>query len=159
MEVIIKNGYELHALDIFTAELTRITELAEALAIKDPDEFFHHPTYKLFEAIQTNIFTNVPAEPNHPDFRLGKTLGKKYTSWRRIKKKSLPTRYRLFFQFKTDAPKAIIYAWINDETTQRKAGSKTDVYYVFEKMLEGNRVPNSWGELIAAATPIPPLKA
>ena len=41
------------------------------------------------------------------------------------------TLQKLFFQFNSNAPKTIIYVWMNDETTQRKAGSKTDVYAVF----------------------------
>lgn len=154
MEVIVKNGYELHALEIFIAELTRITDLVEALAEKDPDGFFQHPTYKLLDAILDNIHKKVPSDPNHRDYWLGSTLGKKHTSWRRIKKQSLPPRYRLFFQFHSNAPKAIIYAWINDDSTLRKEGSKTDVYHVFGKMLDSGRVPSTWSELIEAASPL-----
>lgn len=154
MEVIVKNGYELHALEIFIIELTRITELAEAIAERDPDDFFQHPVYKLFEAVLDNIHKRVPSDPNHRDYRLGGTLGKNHTSWRRVKKQTLPPRYRLFFQFNSNAPKTIIYAWINGDKTQRKEGSKTDVYHVFEKMLNNGRVPNTWNELIAAAFPM-----
>ena len=71
----------------------------------------------------------VPANPDAPDFRLGKTLGPDNTHWRRVKK-GTPDRYRLFFRFASNPVKVkvIVYVWFNDEDTLRKAGSKTDVY-------------------------------
>ena len=39
-----------------------------------------------------------PANPDAPDFRLGKALGSDHTNWRRVKK-GMPDRYRLFFCF------------------------------------------------------------
>lgn len=148
------HGYELHALSFFQDYLMQLTEEVEQIIANDPVNFFSHPKYKLFEAVLNNITENVPSNPDHPDFRQGLTLGKKNKSWRRVKKKDLPPRYRLFFQFNSNAPKTIIYAWMNDETTQRKAGSKTDVYAVFEKMLKSGKVQNSWAELYQAANPM-----
>lgn len=58
-------------------------------------------------------------------------------------------RYRLFFQFRSEAPKTIIYAWLNDERTLRKAGDKNDVYAVFTTMLKNAKMPNSFAELMA----------
>nr|AAN74014.1 ORF14a [Vibrio phage O395] len=148
------SGYELHALSIFQNLLDDLTKEVETLQAKDPIYFYDHPSTKLLLAVLCNITQTVPSNPDHADFRQGLTLGKKHTSWRRVKKKSLPPRYRLFFQFNSQAPKTIIYAWMNDESTQRKAGAKTDVYAVFEKMLNSGKVPNSWEELCKAANPL-----
>jgi toxin YhaV len=148
------HGYELYALAIFQDLLTELTEEVERVMQNAPHEFFSHPKYKLLIAVLDNIQENVPSHPDHPDFRQGLTLGKKGTSWRRVKKKDLPPRYRLFFQFNSKAPKTIIYAWMNDDSTQRKAGAKTDVYAVFEKMLKNGKVPNTWKELYKEANPL-----
>ncbi|MBY7903044.1 type II toxin-antitoxin system YhaV family toxin [Vibrio fluvialis] len=153
-EVPVFHGYELHALAFFQDILTELTKEVEQVMIQDPVGFFSHPKYKLLVAVVDNITENVPNNPDNPDFRQGLTLGKKNKSWRRVKKKDLPPRYRLFFQFSSKVPKTIIYAWMNDETTQRKAGARTDVYAVFEKMLKGGKVPNTWAELCKAANPI-----
>lgn len=147
-------GYELYALNIFQRILDELVTEVERLADKDPESFYKHEKYKLLEAVLTNITKNVPVNPDHPDFRQGLTLGKKNKSWRRVKKKRLPPRYRLFFQFNSTAPKTIIYAWLNNDTTMRKAGAKTDVYTVFEKMLNRGNVPNTWQELYKLANPL-----
>ncbi|MBY8252272.1 type II toxin-antitoxin system YhaV family toxin [Vibrio fluvialis] len=153
-EIPVFNGYELHALTIFQTILDELTKEVERLQAKDPHGFYDHPKTKLMLGVLSSITELVPENPNHADFSQGLTLGKKHTSWRRVKKKNLPPRYRLFFQFSSQAPKTIIYAWLNDETTQRKAGAKTDVYAVFEKMLKGGKVPNTWAELCKAANPL-----
>ena len=154
MEIPVHHGYELHTLTIFQSELTRIVQVVERLQAKRPNDFYDHPTYKLLDGVLNNITENVPSNPECKDFRLGKTLGKEGKSWRRIKKKQLPDRYRLFFQFNSNAPKIIIYAWLNDETTLRKHGAKTDVYQVFGKMIKKGTVPNSWQELAEEAAPL-----
>ena len=93
----------------------------------------------------------MPANPADPVFRLGHTLGKQNGNWRRVKK-GLPQRYRLFFMFATNPLQVVIYAWLNDEDTLRKEGSRTDVYEVFKRMLERGEVPSSIDELIQGST-------
>jgi toxin YhaV len=83
----------------------------------------------------------IPANPDHPDFRLGKALGSEYANWRRVKK-GMPNRYRLFFRFASRPVKIIVYVWFNDEDTLRKASSKTDVYETFRRMLARGEVPD-----------------
>jgi len=39
-----------------------------------------------------------PANPEHPDFRLGKTLGVGYANWRRVKRHVLPPDILFFLQ-------------------------------------------------------------
>jgi toxin YhaV len=46
----------------------------------------------------------------------------------------------------------VIYAWLNDEDTLRKEGSRTDVYEVFKRMLERGEVPSTVDELIQGST-------
>ena len=53
----------------------------------------------------------------------------------------MPPRYRLFFRFASNPSKVIVYVWFNDEDTLRKAGSKTDVYETFKRMLARGLVP------------------
>jgi len=36
----------------------------------------------------------------------------------------------------------IVYAWLNDEATLRKAGAKTHVYAAFQRMLARGEVPS-----------------
>ncbi|AOX26858.1 hypothetical protein C0053_19200 [Pseudomonas aeruginosa] len=36
------------------------------------------------------------------------------------------------------------YAWVNDENTLRSAGSKSDPYAVFEKILGRGNPPDDW---------------
>jgi toxin YhaV len=66
-------------------------------------------------------------------------------------KKGMPDRYRLFFRFASSPVKVIVYVWFNDEDTLRKAGSKTDVYEAFKRMLARGQVPNDMGELLLAS--------
>ena len=60
------------------------------------------------------------------------------------------TKFRLFFRADSQA-KVIVYAWVNDRDTLRKAGASTDPYAVFTKMLASGNPPDRWPELIAAA--------
>ncbi|HET7159325.1 MAG TPA: type II toxin-antitoxin system YhaV family toxin, partial [Burkholderiales bacterium] len=76
-----------------------------------------------------------------------------YTNWRRVKK-GLPERYRLFFRFASRPVKLIVYVWFNDEDTLRKAGSRTDVYEVFKRMLMRGKVPESIPALLATSQEI-----
>jgi len=61
----------------------------------------------------------------------------------------MPDRYRLFFRFASSPVQLIVYVWFNDEDTLRKAGSKTDVYETFKRMLMRGGVPSSINVLLA----------
>lgn len=88
----------------------------------------------------------VPADPGRDEFRQGNTLGTAYRHWRRAK---IGRRFRLFFRYDSRS-KVIVYAWVNDENTLRSAGSKSDPYAVFKKMLGRGNPPDDWDALIAA---------
>lgn len=145
------NGWNLFYFRLFRARLDALEQDVTAILQKDPEGFERHPTVKLLKAIVDNVRVNVPRDPDHKDFRLGTTLGKEYTDWRRVKKHNLPSRYRLFFKF-ASANRNIIYAWLNDETSIRREGAKNDVYAVFKGMLKRGEVPNSLEALLKEAT-------
>lgn len=147
------NGWNLFYFRLFGQILNQLEAEVTALANKSPEGFHHHPKAKLLKAVIENVRIEVPCDPEHRDFWLGGTLGDDYKDWRRVKHR-LPPRYRLFFKF-ASKEKRIVYAWLNDESTLRKAGSKTDVYEVFKRMLRRGDVPNSFDDLLkesAAAT-------
>ena len=123
---------------------------AEELSERDPDGFYNHRDYKFFDDVFKCIRDRIRTDPGNKDFNLGNTLGKKYKNWRRAKK-GLPNRYRLFFQYSSQSMD-IILAWLNDESSIRRAGHKKDVYNVFVKMLEAGSVPASYDELVEKST-------
>lgn len=134
------NGWRIHYFRAFAAELDELEAVVAALAEKDPAGYKAHPKTRLLASVYRVITKVVPSNPDDPDFRLGKTLGSEYANWRRVKK-GLPERYRLFFRFASKPVKLIVYVWFNDEDTLRKAGSKTDVYAAFRRMLARGEVP------------------
>lgn len=147
----IANGWQLFYFKIFKEALDELEQAVTKLAQQDPSGYKSHPKTRLLASIYKAITQMVPADPDHPDFRLGKTLGAQYTNWRRVKK-GMPDRYRLFFRFASKPIKLIVYVWFNDEDTLRKAGSKTDVYEVFKRMLSRGQVPASINDLLAEST-------
>ena len=141
------NGWQLYYFRIFAAALDELESEVAALAASDPRGYKRHPRTRLLASVYKAITERVPAGPDHPDFRLGRTLGRDYGNWRRVKK-GLPERYRLFFRFASKPVKLIVYVWFNDEDTLRKAGSKTDVYETFRRMLARGEVPDGIDDLL-----------
>lgn len=144
----ISNGWGLYYFRIFKAALDELEAVVTQLAQDDPKGYKTHPKTKLLATVYKAITQVVPANPDAPEFRLGKTLGAGNTNWRRVKK-GMPDRYRLFFRFASNPVKVIVYVWFNDENTLRKAGAKTDVYETFKRILARRVVPGSIGELLA----------
>lgn len=140
------NGWRLYAFEPFAARLAALKREVEALRAKDPEGYRRHPTTGLLASVHKAITQAVPANPDHPEFRVGHSLGPQYAHWRRVKR-GLPSRYRLFYRFSSKPVRIIVYAWLNDEATLRKAGAKTDVYAVFQRMLARGEVPFDIAEL------------
>lgn len=140
--------WQLFYFKLFKAALDDLEQVVTKLAEQNPTEYKSHPKTRLLASVYKCITQLVPANPDHPDFRLGKTLGKEYANWRRVKK-GMPDRYRLFFRFASSPVHLIVYVWFNDEDTLRKAGSKTDVYEAFKRMLMRGEVPSSINVLLA----------
>ena len=120
-----------------------LIKAVEALERHQPATYRSHPKTKLLKRIHDLILVEIPLDPNAAEFQLGNTLGPAHRHWRRAK---FLGRFRLFFRFST-AHKAIVYAWVNDETTLRKAGSKTDPYALFTKRLQEGDPPDHWEDL------------
>jgi toxin YhaV len=123
-----------------------LQEAAARAEQNDPQGFESNANVKLFRALSHLIMESVPADPGRDEFRQGNTLGTAYRHWRRAK---IGRRFRLFFRYDSRS-KVIVYAWVNDENTLRSAGSKSDPYAVFEKMLGRGNPPDDWGALTAA---------
>ena len=87
----------------------------------------------------------IPGDPNSPAYRQGNTLGKDNRHWFRAK---FQDRYRLFFRFSTKH-KIIVYAWVNDESSLRKAGAKSDPYRMFQAMLDAGTPPCDLNDLLS----------
>ena len=143
----IVNGWTLYTHPLFEEQLTRLADKVKTAAKADPTGYKSLPVTKLLATIQKHITELIPANPNAPEYRQGNTLGKDNRHWFRAK---FHERYRLFFRFSTKE-KIIIYAWVNDESTLRKANSKTDPYILFQSMLESGDPPASVAQLIAAS--------
>lgn len=143
----IVNGWRLYLSPKFDQQLQLLENQVEAFAAKDPIGCNERPVVKLLAAIHRLIFEVIPRNPNAPEFRQGNTLGVKNRQWFRAK---FHQRFRLFFRF-SSKEKVIIYAWMNDERTLRKAGAKTDPYRVFREMLEAGDPPPTMEELLARA--------
>jgi toxin YhaV len=140
--------WKLFYFKLFKAALDVLEQVVTKLAEQNPTEYKSHPKTRLLASVYKCITQLVPANPDHLDFRLGKTLGKEYANWRRVKK-GTPDRYRMFFRFASSPVQLIVYVWFNDEDTLRKAGSKTDVYEAFKRMLMRGEVPSSINVLLA----------
>jgi toxin YhaV len=141
------NGWRLFQYPLFESQLKILTETVEQLSIAQPDTYRGHPRTKLLATIYRTITEYIPRDPNAPEFRQGDTLGPDNRHWFRAK---FHQRYRLFFRFSTK-DRLIVYVWINDESTLRKAGSKTDAYSVFKSMLNAGDPPRKLEALLRRA--------
>lgn len=141
------HGWRLFQHPLFEAQLRRLGEGVEHLSITEPETYKEHPQTKLLATIHRYITEIIPRDPNAPEFRQGDTLGPDNRHWFRAK---FHLRYRLFFRFSTK-DKVIVYVWVNDEFTLRKAGSKTDVYAVFKSMLDAGDPPRTLDALLRRA--------
>ena len=141
----IAHGWKLYVHHRFERQYRLLVESVGVLAAKDPIDYQQQPLAKLLFAIQRLIFEVIPRNPNASEFRQGNTLGVKNRQWFRAK---FHQHFRLFFRF-SSKEKVIIYVWMNDERTLRKAGAKSDPYRVFREMLEAGDPPPTMEELLA----------
>ena len=142
-----RHGWTLLFHDCVAEQLQKLSDAADRAKQTDPDGFEGNANVKLFRALSQLILDAVPGDPARDDYRQGNTLGAAYRHWRRAK---VGRRFRLFFRYDSKA-KVIVFAWVNDERTLRSAGSKTDPYAVFEKMLRRGNPPDDWAGLVAAS--------
>jgi toxin YhaV len=144
----IVNGWRLYLYPLFDQQLQRLEDQVEALAAREQGGCNERPVAKQLAAIHRLIFEIIPRDPNAVEFRQGNTLGAAHRHWFRAK---FHRRYRLFYRF-SSKEKVIVYAWVNDEGTLRKAGSKNDPYAIFRVMLEAGEPPRTMEQLLARAS-------
>ncbi len=140
---------------LFLAQLEKLTAAVQKLQQRDPVGYQRTANAKLLAALRQLVFETIPSDPTRADYRQGGTLGSDRKHWFRAKFGN--GRFRLFFRFDSKA-KIIIFAWVNDETTLRTYGSKTDAYTVFRKMLDEGNPPDSWSALLDASKGDPATK-
>lgn len=143
------NGWQLFAHPLFLDQIERLATAVERTRAKDPRGWRKSANAKLLAALRQLVFDTIPQDPTRPEYRQGGTLGDARKHWFRAKFGG--GRFRLFFRYSSSA-KVIVFAWVNDETTLRTYGSKSDAYAVFRKMLDGGNPPDDWAALIAAAS-------
>jgi toxin YhaV len=140
----VAHGWTFYAHPSFSRQFDALKAKVKLAAKTDPTGFENGPAAKLLSTIDGYIRETIPADPGSRRWRQGNTLGKSNPHWFRAK---FHERYRLFFRFSTEQ-RIIVYAWVNDEGTLRKSGSKSDPYAVFEAMLESGDPPSSWEEVL-----------
>ena len=138
-----RNGWKLYSHPAFGERLESLIQTVEALELRQPQTYRSHPKTKLLKRTLYLILSEIPRDPNAVEFQLGNTIGPSYRHWRRAK---FLSRFRLFFRF-SSTRKAIVYAWVNDDTTLRKAGAHSDPYSVFTKRLKEGNPPDDWEAL------------
>ena len=145
----IVNGWQLMAHPLFLDQIEKLAAAVKRARDKDPRNARKSANAKLLTALRQLAFETIPQDPTRAEYRQGGTLGDDRKHWFRAKFGG--GRFRLFFRYSTSA-KIIIFAWVNDETTLRTYGSKSDAYAVFRKMLDKGDPPDSWEALLAAAS-------
>jgi toxin YhaV len=141
---VVVNGYHLLVWPAFAKRWRKLKTEVERLRVADPDNYRRTPAAKLLAAVRDATLRDIPQDPDADRYRQGITLGPEYRHWRRDK---FFQRFRLFFRF-SSRPAMIAYVWLNDESTLRKRGARTDAYAVFRAMLERGRPPTDWEDLM-----------
>ena len=145
---VVVNGWALYTWVEFAERWAALRgEVARLRAGRPPDVVRQHPATKTLAMVSTLVLREIPADPGAPAYRLGHALGSSHTHWRRAK---FFRRFRLFFRYHSER-RIIVYAWLNDEHTLRKAGARSDAYTVFSAMLARGTPPSDFEDLLRAA--------
>ncbi len=141
---LVVNGYHLLVWPAFSERWQKLRAEVERLRDNDPENYQRTPAAKLLAAVRDATLRDIPRDPGADRYRQEITLGSEHRHWRRDK---FFQRFRLFFRYSSD-PAMIAYVWLNDDSTLRKGGARTDAYAVFRAMLERGRPPADWEELV-----------
>jgi toxin YhaV len=147
----IVNGWTLLFHEAIIGQVKNLADAYERARKADPKGFMSNANVKLFAALATLILEVIPADPSRPEYRLGNTLGAEYRYWFRAK---FFDRFRLFFRYDSRSH-LIVFTWVNDESTLRQRGARTDPYKVFQRMLASGNPPNDWAALVKSARELP----
>jgi toxin YhaV len=143
-----RHGWSLHAHPLFLDQMERLLAAVDRAKRSDPDGWQRKADARLLATLRAVILDRVPRDPLSPEFRQGNTLGREHRHWFRAK--FAGNRFRLFFRADSQA-RVIVYAWVNDRDTLRKAGAGTDPYAVFGRMLASGNPPDDWPALLSVA--------
>lgn len=147
--MIVVSGWTIYAHPLLLNQLEKLTTAVEKAKAKDPQGWSGTANAKVLAAVRSLMFETIPSDPTRSEYRQGSTLGPSRKHWFRAKFGN--GRFRLFFRFDSRS-KVIIFAWVNDDTTLRTYGSKTDAYAVFKGMLDRGNPPDDWAALLQAAS-------
>lgn len=147
---LVVNGWTLLQDPAFAEAYEDLVSIVEGLRAKHPDTYRKKAPTKILASIEKLTKDVIPSDPTAATFDLGNTIGPEHRAWKRAK---FLQQFRLFFRYDTKS-KIIIYGWVNDESTKRAYGSKTDAYKVFQKRLAAGDPPSNWNDLIERAAPI-----
>lgn len=142
-----RHGWTLLFHECVVEQLQRLSAAADRAAKADPKGAKRNANVKAFRALSRLMLEVVPGDPSRDEFRQGNTMSPAFRHWRRAK---FGRRFRLFFRYDSRT-KVIVYAWVNDERTLRAAGSKSDPYVLFRRMLERGKPPDNWDSLVAGS--------
>lgn len=142
-----RHGWTLLFHECLSEQLQKLETAVVSAQTQDPERFELNANVKLFNAIAHLILETVPSNPSREEFRQGNTMGPAFRHWRRAK---IGRRLRLFFRFDSNT-RIIVFAWVNDEHTLRSAGSRSDPYAVFQKMLQRGNPPDDWAALVSTS--------
>jgi toxin YhaV len=146
--VLERHGWRLAGHPLLLDQLDRLVVAAECTRRSDPSGWRGNANVKLLATLRDPMLDRVPRDPLAVEFRQGNTLGPAHRHWFRAKFGA--NRFRLFFRADS-ASRVVVYAWVNDRDTLRKAGATTDPYAVFARMLAHGNPPDDWSRLLAAA--------
>nr|WP_294554159.1 type II toxin-antitoxin system YhaV family toxin [uncultured Rhodopila sp.] len=141
-----RHGWTLFATPLFVDQVEKLIDASERARRSDPVKWQSNASVKLLATLMTLVLERIPRDPLAPDFRQGNTLGAEHRHWFRAK--FAANRFRLFFRADS-ASRIIVYAWVNDRDTLRKAGASTDPYALFSGMLKRGNPPGGWPALLA----------
>ena len=144
---LIINGWRIYLYAPVAERYAAVIAEVERLRRVDPENYRSTPAAKFARVLHDVMTRQIPSDPAAPVYRLGNTLGPDAKTWRRAK---FLGRFRLFFRYSSEQ-RTIVYAWLNDEITLRKAGASTNVYAVFRQLLERGTPPADWASLMDAA--------
>lgn len=144
------NGWSIYVYPDFLERLRALVSDAKRARARDPEGYRTTLAAKILSMVIRLAFREIPGDPGADRFRQGRTLGTEYRHFRRA---TFFHRFRLFFRYHSEA-RIIVFVWLNDENTLRKAESRSDPYHVFRDMLERGRPPADWPGLLAASVPM-----
>jgi toxin YhaV len=131
---LIINGWQIFAHPLFLQQFEDLLEQVENIRKKNPENYKKKNATKRLAAIAKLAFDVIPQDPTRSDYRQGSTLGDEYKHWFRAK---FFQQYRLFFRYHQEN-KIIVLVWVNDESSKRAYGSKTDAYLIFKRCLRAD---------------------